>query len=216
MESRINYDDDVVFDFNKKREELTQTASCGRNYVLVEQLSAWLKNKRQDDKIESRAELLLKEAYRDRKEWGYPILAESVCNGDRRCLLVFSILLACGSGKFIHQFRSHDIIDRHLPMDLAQLRKKIRAMNLSDQPGLADRFDSLQWQFFPVKLEFDDQNVYPEKRILPICKKEKINEKGGTAQLYQIAVQEEFVGPNLRSAVASSRYEDNEFGTVRS
>ena len=216
MGPRSDNDDEIIRDFKKKCKELTQKASCGRDYVLVERLSEWMESRWRSHRPETPAGLLLKAAYRDRKEMGYPIELESVCSGEDRCLLVFSILIVCGFGKFIDKFRSRDIVDRHLPMTLVQLRKEIGAMKIDNGYELADSFDSLQWQFFPVKFEFDSQKAYPRNRILPICKKEIINKKGGTAQLYQVAVQQEFVGQSLRNSVPSSLYHEEEFGPVSS
>jgi hypothetical protein len=44
--------------------------------------------------------------------------------------------------------------------------------------------------------------------VIPICRKEKINNKGGTAPLWQIEVPEEFVGPRLRDVIPSARFFD--------
>jgi hypothetical protein len=84
-----------------------------------------------------------------------------------------------------------------------------------DKIDIANRFDRAQWQFCPAKFEKgDDIDYINENRIIPICKKKAINNKGGTAVLWHVAVQEEFLGKKLREAVPSSRFVDSEFGPV--
>jgi hypothetical protein len=91
-------------------------------------------------------------------------------------------------------------------------------MGLSDPEAekLAIKFNEVQWQFCPAKFELEMGRDFEKDRVIPICKKEIINTKGGTATLWQLEVLEEFVGDKLRETARNSRYNNpnDRFGYV--
>jgi len=107
-------------------------------------------------------------------------------------------LLEIGSGKSIEHFMTQDLIDRRLPMSLYKLRTHLR--DIPNGEELARKFDQEQWKFCPARFELDMDVDYVEQTILPVCKKDLVG-KGGTAEVWKIAIQEEFVSESLKSAL---------------
>lgn len=191
-------------------------ATCGRHYVLVAKLATWLRTKVHPGTPQIQASRLLLAAYRNRIQPGLPIHVEQFSPGEDCCILVFSILLELGKGEFVHICQRQNIVDRHLPMDSRSLRRKLAKESIPNPEELAIKFDDLQWRFCAAKFNLDIDRDHVKNVIIPICSKEMINAKGGTAQLWQIAVQEEFVGSKLKEAVSSSGFDDprDNFGYV--
>lgn len=201
----------AVADFKDARAKYTKTAACGRDYVLVTKLKLWLESKVAPGAGDrTQASRLLEFAYRRRSHRpGLPITREVLSDSHNGCLLVFCILLELDRGHLIDEFWSQGIWDKHLPIDLHSLLKKAATITTSDSDALANGFNNLQWKFCPASFEMTWRRKLVAEHILPFYKKEKINEKGFTAQLWQIEVPEEFIGPNLVRAVAKDgKYND--------
>ena len=223
MAKQITHDHDAAIgDFRAKLQDCTVRAACGRNYVRTGMLTDWLSDKVGLGSKTTHATRLLLAAYRDRIGPGLPISSEALSSGEARCLLVFSILLDLRLGQLVDSFQRLGIVDKRLPVDLLSLQEKISAMDLPQMEegpkSLAERFDDTQWRFCAAGFDLRLAWEHPKNMILPIFKKEKINDKGGTASLWQVAVQEEFVGHKLRDAVRNSRFRDSRdnFGWVSS
>jgi hypothetical protein len=212
--------DAVRSEFKKMLKTCTKTGACGRPYVLVEKLTNWLKS---EVKLESGVtatwvDRLLEAAYPDRNYPGSPIESpEQFREGESCSLLVFSILFSIELDHLIDRFEGN-ISDSQLPItDFNRLRRAFKGMSPSDANRHVQDFDSMQWQFCPAKFTLYSKNDWEAKRVLPISRKEQINDKGGTATLWQIEVHEEFLGQPLRDAVPDSRYDLNDgFGNVSS
>ncbi|KAL8687353.1 MAG: hypothetical protein Q9224_005177, partial [Gallowayella concinna] len=204
-DNRFSDHDSCMRELKAKVGACTMTAVCGRSYVLVEELTQWLRSKAHPGKSTTQLGRLVIAAYRDYNGIA-PSSTDKLMEQDSYCLVIFSILLLLGRGNLIHVFQKHNILDTHLPIPLQQLQSKFETARISDAKQLAADFDEKQWPFCPAKFDFHYSQEYNEHKILPICKKEKINEKGGTAQLWQIEVKEEFVGHHLKQAVSFSRY----------
>jgi hypothetical protein len=207
----------AIRDFETMLQACTVQAACGRSYVLVAKLTRWLRRNVQNNSgaKSTQGSRLLWAAYYNRNIF-LPITWEQLSGGEDCSLLVFSILLELKKGWLVHSFQSRDIVDRHLPIDLRSLRARISSMRVSNADDLAVNFDAKQWKFCPAKFDLHkSKEGYNKNIIIPICKKQEIK-KGGTAQLWQIAVQEEFVGPKLREAVKDSWFDDEKdrFGPV--
>lgn len=106
-------------------------------------------------------------------------------------------------------FQRQGIVDHHLPMDLGILQSKLRSLKeLPDPEEFAVRFDEMQWRFRPVQLDLEMGYFYEENMTIPIHGKKRINSKGGTAEVWQIFVLEEFVSEDLRKLVKTSRFDN--------
>lgn len=196
--------DDSIRDFSDKLHSYTRQAVCGRPYVLVAKLTQWLRSKVNPPAGTTQVSRLLFAAYRASRSPGLPITPETCSVGDSSCLLVFSILLVIDRGDLIDYFHRHNIVDKHLPVPLLLLKERLDGF--SDAEQIAVLFDNVQWRFSPATFELHVGHTHLMNTIIPICKKSEINDKGGTAKLWQIEVQEEFIGPKLKDAVSKSRF----------
>jgi hypothetical protein len=193
-------------EFKEVLEGCTVKALCGRPYVRVTRLIKWLENDAQPGI--SRVEILLDYAYRNRRSPAPPLRADDVCKGEESCALVFSILLGLGHGELIDLFENRGLCDKRLPIPLSDLK------DLKDRGfPYAEEFNKKQWAFCPANFDYHSRNYHGD-RIIPICKREEISDKGGTARLWQIAVQEEFVKESLKERVPNSKFPDGTFGWV--
>lgn len=210
--------DAAIRDFKAMLCQCEMRATCGRTYLRTTKLTEWLRGTAGPSSGITQANRLLAAAYRDRSQPGLPISAEQLSTGEDRCLLVFSILLELQFGQLIDRFQRLDLVDKHLPIDLWSLQAKLQGLDLPQPKSLANDFNDIQWRYCAARFDLGVGREHPKSKIIPICKKEEINEKGGTARLWQVAVQEEFVGPKIRKAVPNSRFYDpkDNFGWVSS
>ena len=201
----------AISDFTNKLREYTTKGVCGRPFVFVERLIQWLKS--DGGAGGSQASRLLAAAYPKADPTFLPITTEQLCDRAEGCLLIFSILLQLDWGDLIDEFWRREKVDKNLPIDLNWLRNTFKELRLPkfDADELAFRFDYFQWKYCPARFDLNKGWTFIPKRIIPICRRVEINQKGGTAQLWEIEVPEEFVGKKLREVVKESRY-DHEGG----
>jgi hypothetical protein len=195
-------------------ERCTETAVCGREYIRVEKLTEWMRSVQPGSRM-THAERLLYTVYQSESKHSPspPVSSKALYHHEDGCLLVFSILLELGRGNLVARFRRLGIIDKQLPIDSSTLQnslKNLKVKELPDPEELADRFNQLQWRFSAVKFNLDMDQEVPDNRVIPIRKMKRINRKGGTAEVWRIDVFEEFVGEDLREAVKSSVFFDND------
>lgn len=203
----------LLRDYRAKIKEFTLHGACGRPYILISKLTQWLRNKDDFEHNTTPAQRLLKAAYRCHHEnEPVPISYDSLKAGGSSCLLVFCILLLLDYGHLVHRFQREGKVDNILPIPLYTLRTILDdyrlGVGMSEEVAdqLAARFNKKQWRFCPANFETGYPRNFGKDRVLPFCKKQKINSKGGTASLWQVEVPEEFVGPQLRKKVPNSRY----------
>ncbi|RDW91279.1 hypothetical protein BP5796_02444 [Coleophoma crateriformis] len=204
----------AINDFHRVLQSLTLKAVCNRQYVQVERLKVWLQSPRSTQTTQ--VDHLLDSAYRDTYHDAYhdayhdikfyPVSSSRLCATGECGLLVFSILLVLDSCKYLDHFLKQGIHDGRLPISMDELRKL-----LSNNEELATAFYEKQRSFCPAALELEMDRTYTEY-VVPIHKRQTITCKGGTADLYQIEVLEEFVGPRLREVVKDSRYDNSKDG----
>lgn len=210
-----DHDDAIILEFQKKvRGEWTMKATCDRPYVLIEQLRTWMRSKERPDSHDTQAGRLLRAAYCKWINNFQPVLSDQISTGEDCCLLVFSILLELGCGDLIHLFRRWNIVDGTLPRALSTLLASLSKQKTYNAEDIATRFEEEQWRFCPGRFELDRGRDYTAKWVIPICNREPVNNKGETATVSQIMVQEEFVGHKLRVAASSSQFNDPKFGSV--
>lgn len=190
----------------------SECTGCGRPYVQVEKLRIWLKEKCSKKTDTTWADLCL-EAANHGHNAGYLSLSDINAPG-RECLLVFSILYDIGAPSLIQDFQRWGLTDTKLPISLLDLENGLKAGSIDDATRLAQNFDERQWAFCPPRFDWSSQSRHKKPTVLPICRRGILSPKGGTAFVWQIAVQEEFVGPSLRAMSVKSRFTDSEFGIV--
>ena len=199
-------------EFKAKLQECTTTAVCGRSFVLVDKLTEWMKSEVNSGGFQ--LSRLLAAAYPEAYPLFPPISREQLTHPEDGCLLVFGILLEIGYGHLVEEFWRQEKSDRALPVDLLWLRNTLKELKLPDHDKIADEFDKVQWKYCPVKFDMNMHRKYIQNRIMPFCRREAINDKGGTAKLWQVEIPEAFVGQSLRQAVPSSRFHNEKLGHV--
>jgi hypothetical protein len=192
-----------LIEFKQKLEEWKVKAVCDKEYIRVKELLKWMVTG-----SPKKVDVLLWSCKSPGENFSYD--SKRILQDDTRCLLIFSILLELGEGNLIHALLKHDYTDRKLPLDLAQLE---RNSTFKQNPGLSKRFNDTQWKYCPVRFELTGERDLTQDHIVPIFCKQRINE-GGTAVIYEILVQEEFVNEALRAAVPYSRGVDSQYGPV--
>ncbi|KAF2434232.1 kinase-like protein [Tothia fuscella] len=204
--------------FKTKVKNCMVKAVCQREYVRVNRLKSWMRSAVSPGSKEIWAARLHHAAYFGKVFSGFePITIEKLCDeGDDCCLVVFIILLCIDKGYLIDRVEHEEMVDRGMPFKLKLLETSIESITstLPDEEarGLTSKFDNHQWRFSPVIFDFELSRDYHQNRILPICLWEPIN-KGGTAEVWQILVQEEFVTKRLGSEVSSeARFEHETYG----
>ena len=201
----------VIDELRRKTKECTVKAVCGRYYVRAEALKSWMR-----EELQRLIDYVYKDDYRKPFE-----VADIDGRSHWQYLLVWATLLNIETGdygKHIESFRTHRIDDRKIPVKVTELRE-IFERNNSDASlvaHLCKEFGEQQWRYRAVQFERNMNANCLEQEILPICKKAKIK-AGGSAEVWQIAVQEEFVDDRLRKAVCNNPhaiYHDSEYGRV--
>lgn len=133
----------------------------------------------------------------------------------RDSLLVFATLahpeVSCGER--IHEFRRYQIRDEQVFSELISY-EHLESLGLDKV--VISKFDKLRWSFFPARIRLGmDQNITAGRTILPFCRKDPINEKGGTANVVSFEIQEPLVPEDLRKKIALSRHRVENFDWVR-
>jgi hypothetical protein len=204
-------------DFEKSLEKFTVKPAHkhGRSYVLSQSLVKWLTSPWPGHTF-TQADRLHKAVYH--KVPGFdPISAEQLSTEPNGCLLVFSILLVLHEGVLVDRFQRRGIVDSQIPMSLERLQKGIRGMELSEAEAsnLANDFYAKQWLFCPIIIFRNMDRYYEKEHIMPICQKQKINDKAGSATgIYLIEIQEQFVDNNLRAVAVKYQDKKDGFGYV--
>jgi hypothetical protein len=193
-------------------------AACGRHYIDRAKLIAWM-NRVDTDEAMTNAGRLIGEVYCGSRRVPFLPSAKSIStDDDDRSLLVFSILLELGRGDLVDLFQKAKIIDNNLESSeyyYDDLRADLKRNHIHDADGVVDDFERAKWSFCPAVIKHGMRSKFHRgKWVLPFCKRERINEKGGTAELWQILIQEDFVHKELRDAINRSRVHDREFGWV--
>jgi hypothetical protein len=198
--------------------QYSRTAVCGREFYLVPQLFAWLRETEEiaDNRNVSRLELLLLEAYRlappNKPRWREDLL-NGFNDGEDCCLKVFCILMKDGLGHLIQKLY---IKDSDLPCDIPALSRHLRATKkaLGFDDGAIERLAALlhesQYAFYaPVMGGKDRHYLVDENVIAPICKKEKINDKGGgIAEIWRIEIPGDYLTEKVREVIRPANLGD--------
>lgn len=191
-------------------------AVCGRAYILVSELTAWLARKKMllspdGKKLEvCNLNLLLRECYPNAL---LRIDAEDLQKSNR--ILLFCILLEIGMGSRTCRFLPHVKSDNQLPMEKLELVRiftelgRERYLYEHEDPGtIAETFYLAQRKFSAPIFRLHMNKVFLKDHVLPIDKKQRSNEKDGVAEWWEVAVLEEFVEQELRDVARTSRYKD--------
>lgn len=218
-------DFDARTDYSQFLEQIKRHNFEGKRFYHQPQVREWMYRKALGNESSlSNVDRLLAEVYAADTSHFQPTHARQLQHN----LIVFGILLhpdvQCGS--FIHVFRKH-ITDVNLHIqDLSRVYDDIvkeledegkplpRRWRTQDYRAITDAFERQRWAFSPVSLQLDmDTSIPHASSILPFCFKRLINDKGGTAGVYQYKIQHDLVSdPSLKEALQDSLVDDDEFG----
>lgn len=203
--------------FATELDRYTQTSVDGSHYVRISALSGWMREATEwEGRYISRAQLLTNAAYSQtepNRRQSPPIICEK---GPKCCIIVLSILLDLSLGHRVHEFARRNVVDCNLPQNLATLKSRFKSLG-TDGENLAHIFSKRQWKFSPAQFSYEMDEDFDDDRVIPICRKSHLN-TGGTADVCQIVVQEEFVDSKLRLFLAEdveAKYDDKVYGMVR-
>ncbi|TRX91142.1 hypothetical protein FHL15_007930 [Xylaria flabelliformis] len=144
-----------------------------------------------------------------------PVEWEQISDGNY--IIMFGFLIDLGYGHLIDIFRQHNIQDNDLckpasPVKRSMLEEKIQ--NHADLQAFMENFERRRWEFGPVEFHLGmDLNLNEGQRVLPFCRMQRINDKGATADLYEVTVEEDFITGSLRDVIKGTIYDDEEFGS---
>lgn len=133
---------------------------------------------------------------------------DELTNSINDSLIVFSLLLEHKHGFLMHKFHDHGLNDSRLPFDkniLGELLIKSVSETHWDA-SLDSQILSTQWKYCPVIFDLDMALELPDGAVLPVVQRQRINDKGATAQLWEVSIPEDFVGSKLRQAASSARF----------
>ena len=189
--------------FNQWIQTHTVRAVSGKSFVLTEQLKLWL-NSRIDglgtkNVLASLFDTVVVSKL-SKNQTIPPLKANSV--------LVFCILLELGLGHLLTSFTSNGISDASLPIKEQDLRSLSWNLGVGETKLTVDFFE-MQWRFCPAMFELDGCDEWPPGTIVPICRQNLIAQ-GRTANVYEVAIPEDFIGKRLRHIFLASRYKDPE------
>ena len=183
---------------------------CEDQFIRTASLYRWMEHK-EDDESKTNVERLLEEVN------AIPVLfPDSILKGEKRCVLVFSILLKQDRGNLIYIFQSAGIIDEHLGVShykLSGLEEKLKDKKISDFDTIINRFERQKWEYCPARLELDMNKTFEDRLRLPFCERKKVNNKGGETIDFQVIVQEEFLSDKFKKSLGIP-FKTQKFGPV--
>lgn len=146
----------------------------------------------------------------------------SLFSGEDSCLSVYSLLLKQDRGHLIERFYQCGMTDKRLEMissvvDETRLRDDLTEVVSRDEVDrITTDFQRERWAYCPLELRLNmDRHLQSTKIIPPFCQKIKLGEKGGTASIYWVTVQENYISDQgLKDAVEKSLYYDTEYKWV--
>jgi hypothetical protein len=208
-----NGSDYPAFVSNNGRRKIRPSENVsGENYVLVEKLTTWLKSEVRPGSGITQIGRVLTTVYNDKDQLSLRLIVERALRTDDHYLVVFTILFKLSSAKLIDRFCSADFRDSEFPVSLPTLQHRFKAMDLPKADEFTVAFKQIQWAFYALKFELHESSKYTNKTVVPICKKELLNSRGGVARVWQIAIQEEFVGLALKDEVIMDGFDNKTDG----
>lgn len=200
---------------DRMRDEWTGEAVDGRRYVRTRRMINWMRENRYNEATVNGGLLLddVYEAAHKPSSQFRPIEWEQISKDN--CIIMFGLLTVLGYGHLIDVFRRHSIQD-YLRKTDDIIRQSMLEDHFESPDSLwtfMDAFERRRWEFSPAEFDLGMDIVLEDGRcVLPFCHKQRINHKGATAKLYEVAVEEEFVQESFRQSIQGSKYKDKLLG----
>ncbi|KAF4630836.1 hypothetical protein G7Y89_g7300 [Cudoniella acicularis] len=127
-------------------------------------------------------------------------------------------LLMDDNGHLIYEFQKARVTDQELG-NARYARGNLQNVLLQSKKGINPEsvekiiaaFEKDRWAFCPVKLKFDMEEDFDNNHILPFCQRQKVNDKGGTASVFQAIIQEKYVCDEIKKKLGNP-FEFLEYG----
>ena len=193
---------DVLTKYTRTAKRNPSFGLVDQPFILVDKLQDWLRSAATHET--THAQRLLHVAYSKRGKPGIPFESSNFEPGDDCCLLVFCILHTMGQGNLINIFSRKKKTDGQLPLRRDTLQNIFGSAKIQG-PDMSSKFFDLQHRFCPHKFDLLLGADLEEERVIPIREMNHIKQ-GGTADLWQICVPEDFVGRRLREVSAGSKH----------
>jgi len=197
------------------------SCSCQNHIIHVDALKAWCTH--QPAGIVGRTRLhQLFDEMQNAEHRTFPLDFRTYFEGDQGCLRVFSQLLGMGYGHLIDQFYKSNMHDIYLERggDFKRLRENLLSVipNSDEVDQIVKNFELTRWAYCPLTLKLHlDRGLEATKVVVPFCRKIKLGDKGATASVYWVAVQQDLISDErLREALHESLHEDPDYGKVSS
>jgi hypothetical protein len=197
-----------------------KTCSCQRYIVHVDALKAWWRRKHSESPNSTKLHRVLDEIFSQAGHWMFVPEFQKLFTGEHSCLRVFSLLLKQGRGHLVDRFYDSDMNDKYLERSDSNqsLRDNLANVVHRDELDCVIRdFHNEKWAYCPLELTLHmGRNLQGTKVIPPFCHKIKLGDKGGTASIYWVAIQKDFISDDqLKVALQDSLFNDDDFGWVR-
>ncbi|KAH7128547.1 hypothetical protein B0J11DRAFT_273614 [Dendryphion nanum] len=203
--------------------EIAEDCACERPFVDFQEVIRWMKRSDSDDSAQSgeafpNARRLLIEIHDKMKKhrvFPFPVKHQSILEGRNCCILVFCVLLELGCGELIDIFQDAGVYDSSLKFALpSSLSETLQSNHISHVADLLASFEERKWSYLPLDLRLEmDENFERQNFVIPFCRRRQVNDKGGTASVFHVLIQEKFIeDPDLKNALKKSLLTDPQFG----
>ncbi|KAI1739728.1 hypothetical protein F4680DRAFT_466241 [Xylaria scruposa] len=204
-----------TFNENMRRKWTGETVD-GRKYIRTKRMIEWMRAADPNLTTTTNGGLLLEHVYEVDRTVFRPVEWEQISDGNYTYIVIFGFLTDLGYGHLIDIFRQHNIQDNDLCKPASPVKRTVledKFQTPADLQAFMDTFERRRWEFCPVEFyEGIDLNLNDGQRVLPFCRMQRINDKGATADLYEVSVEEDFITGSLPEVIKSSIYPDEEYG----
>ncbi|KAH8724817.1 hypothetical protein GQ44DRAFT_727596 [Phaeosphaeriaceae sp. PMI808] len=195
-----------------------EACSCQRRVVHVEAMKQWWLSRAPESSDQMKLLRLLDDMALPSHRT-FPLEFQTYFSGQHSCLKVFSLLLSQGQGDLIDRFYDSNMNDKYLAIMRKStdesLRDNLRQIRTPDEvEEILENFHKERGAFCPLELTLHmNRNLQDTQSIPPFCHKVKMGNKGGTASIYWVAVQKDFIlDEHLKDAISASLYTDDVYG----
>lgn len=208
--------------FRALRDEYGRKTSCGREFVIVSEVTRRLRKRSEaynhgsSDHYCSDLEHLRITAHHAHFSYPPDLHPEDL----DKYLSVFYILIELGCPQHIRLFLDRGLDDQHLPIALEDLKSKISLPPTSDEDNFHESFFREQYRWSPMVFDLNmGGNDSKHDPVIPLYRKEKIEpRRGGSAPghistLWKVEVPEELVTERLRDKIANAQIQRQVEGT---
>jgi hypothetical protein len=197
-----------------------ESCQCLRHIIHVDALTSWWRRK-VSDRSRTNLHRVLEELQLGEHRI-FPLTKEfdTLFEGQYHCRMVFSLLLKQKIGHLIDKFYQSQTYDMVLDQHRSHEELRGSLTHAVQDPDRIERiisnFQHEKWAYCPLRLQlYVDRHLEGTKVIVPFCHKIRLNDKGGTASVYVVAVQKDLIhDERLRSMLSNSLYKDSLYGEV--